>query len=227
MSGTTRGAILGSLTVLAALALAMCAEPVRASGIPTVDAAAIVQLKLQYDQLLQQYDTLRDQYAAVIGHYGRGAGFGEAIDAATVVPGSWQSVVAEQAKGAFGARQAQAEALIQTEPPAGFADPDSHTATGYRLSTDAVRSAIAGGDALYGQVQVHLSNLARLGQQVDTTENIKDGQDLQNRIAAESGLLQSALAKLTTLNMNLQASLANHVNQATAQRQRYFSAVGR
>ncbi|CAG9183991.1 type IV secretion system protein [Cupriavidus respiraculi] len=209
--------------ILAAVVLAVGPLPARASGIPTVDVAAIVQLKLQYDQLLQQYDTLRHQYEAVTGHYGRGAGFGEAVTAASVVPGSWQAVVAEQSRGAFGARQAQAEALIRTAPPDSFADPASPAATSYRFGTDAVRSAMAGGDALYAQAQVHLANLSRLGQQVDTTENIKDGQDLQNRIAAESGLLQSALAKLATLNMNLQASVANQVNQATAQRQRYFA----
>ena len=57
---------------------------------------------------------------------------------------------------------------------------------------------------------------------VDSTANIKDAQDLQNRIASESGMLQSAMAKLNAMNVNLYANMLNQQNQATAATQKYF-----
>lgn len=144
-----------------------------------------------------------------------------------MVPGSWQQVVGAQATGAFGDRQSHYESLLQTLPPSRFRDPSSTTAVTYRLSSDAVRGAMASGEALYQEVQTHLSNLALLGRQVDVTANLKDAQDLQNRIATENGLLQTALAKLNAVQLHLQANVANQVNQSTAARQRYFGGTGR
>jgi type IV secretion system protein VirB5 len=81
---------------------------------------------------------------------------------------------------------------------------------------------MSGGDALYGQVQTHLNNLARLSQQVDSTSNVKDAQDLQNRIATENGMLQSAVGKFNAMNLNLQANALNQQTQATAENNRFF-----
>jgi len=200
--------------------------PAGATGIPTFDLAAETQLKLQFDQLREQYQTLRRQLDSMTGSYGRGgSGLAEALGAAAVVPGSWQQVVAAQAAGAFGDKQARYETVLRTLPPDKFDDPNSAVAVTYKLSTDAVRSAMASGEALYGEVQTHLNNLAALGRQVDATANIKDAQDLQNRIATESGLMQSALAKLNAVHLHLQANFANQINQSTAVRQRYFGRV--
>jgi type IV secretion system protein VirB5 len=71
-------------------------------------------------------------------------------------------------------------------------------------------------------VQTHLSNLSRLSQVIDGTQNIKDAQDLQNRISAENGMMQSAIAKLNAMNINLQANMLNQQNQATGATQKYF-----
>lgn len=194
-----------------------------AQGMPTFDVANLIQAKLRYEQLKQQYDTLQRHYAAVTGSYGRGQiGTLEAVKAASIVPGSWQEVVARQASGDFASKSNYYETLIKTMPSELFADPKAQAATNYKLSTDSVRAAMAGGDVLYGEVQAHLNNLARLNQQVDATTNIKDAQDLQNRIATENGMLQTALAKVATLNMNLQANLVNQQNQATATNQNYY-----
>jgi type IV secretion system protein VirB5 len=61
-----------------------------------------------------------------------------------------------------------------------------------------------------------------MSQQVDTTTNVKDAQDLQNRISSENGMLSSAMAKLNAMNMNLQANLVNQQNQATAGNQKFY-----
>ena len=211
---------LASLAVAASMSAAV---PVIAGGIPTFDAATVLQLQQQFMQMQQQYETLKQQYAAVTGSYGRGQmGLSDSIRAATVIPGSWQEVVARQQSGAFGAKQSYYEKLINTMPQDLFTNPQGQNATTYKMSTDSVRAALAGGDSLYSEVQTHLNNLARMSQQVDTTTNIKDAQDLQNRIASENGILQSATAKLNAMNMNLQANMVNQQNQATAANQNFF-----
>ncbi|CEH39687.1 type IV secretion system protein [Xanthomonas citri] len=215
------------LVALAVAASLGASVPTFATGMPTFDAAAVLQLQQQFQQLQEQYKTLKDQYAAVTGSYGRGQiGLGDSINAASVVPGSWQEVVAQQQSGAFGSKQAAYEKLINTMPQDLFANPQAQNATTYKMSTDAVRAALAGGDSLYAEVQTHLNNLARMSQQVDATVNIKDAQDLQNRIAGENGMMQSAMAKLNAMNMNLQADMVNQQNQATAATQKYFRRTG-
>jgi type IV secretion system protein VirB5 len=206
--------IITALLVLTGLA--PLTAPAQIQGIPTFDASTVFQLQ-------QQYESLKKQYDAITGSYGRGQiGLQESINASSVVPGSWQEVVTLQNKGAFSSRQAYYERLIRTLPAEIFQDPKSRNATSYKMSTDSVRAALAGGDALYAQVQTHLNNLSRMSQQVDTTTNLKDAQDLQNRIAVENGMMQSALGKLNAMNMNLQANMLNQQNQATSANQQYY-----
>lgn len=212
-----------TLVVLAATAFLNVSLPVFATGMPTFDAATVLQLGKQLKQLQDQYKTLQNQYAAVTGSYGRGhIGLSDSIRTASVVPGSWQEVVALQQSGAFGSKQAVYEKLINTMPQDLFVNPLSQNATTYKMSADSVRAALAGGDVLYSEVQTHLNNLASMSQQVDTTVNIKDAQDLQNRIASENGMLSSAMAKLNAMNMNLQANMVNQQNQATAENQKFY-----
>lgn len=194
-----------------------------AQGIPTYDAATVLQLQQQFQQLQKQYTTLKNQHEAITGTYGRGqSGMQDAIKSSSVVPGSWQEVVAQQQSGAFGNKQTYYEKLLKTLPQDLFRDPKSQNATTYKLSTDSVRAAMSGGEVLYSQVQTHLNNLAKLSQQVDSTTNIKDAQDLQNRISTENGMMQSALGKLNAMNMNLQANMLNQQTQATSSNQRYY-----
>ncbi|CAJ3267469.1 putative type IV secretion system protein VirB5 [Burkholderia pseudomallei] len=215
------------VTLAVAASLGASVPAFATTGIPTFDAATVIQLQQQFKQLQDQYKTLKDQYAAVTGSYGRGVtGLNQSINAASVVPGSWQEVVAQQQSGAFGSKQSYYEKLINTMPQDLFANPQGQNATNYKMSTDSVRAAMAGGDSLYSEVQTHLNNLSVLSQQVDTTVNVKDAQDLQNRISTENGMLSSAMAKLNAMNMNLQANLLNQQNQATAATQKYFRRTG-
>lgn len=181
------------------------------------------QLVQQYKQLVETYNQLKREYEAITGAYGKGQiGLSESVQAAGVVPGSWQDVVARQASGAYGSRQKFYEDMIKTMPSDVFQAPDSQRTRDYKMSTDSVRAALAGGDALFGEVQTHLQNLQMLSQQVDSTKNIKDAADLQNRISTENGMLSTAMGKISAMNMNLQANLLNRQNQATSNSERYF-----
>lgn len=217
------------IDIAAALAVGM-ASPAFSTGVPVGDAGTWMALQQQYAQLQQQYETLKNQYAtmqqqlsSITGSYGRGTvGLDEAIRSSSVVPGSWQEVVAQQNSGAYGSTQARYERLLQTLPQELFADPNGRQATTYKLSTDSVRAAFTGGEVLYSQVQRHLNTLATLAQLVESTRNIKDAQDLNNRINTETGMLQTALAKMEAMNLNLQANVLNEQAQAEAETQRYF-----
>jgi len=177
----------------------------------------------QLTAMRNQFEKLNQQYQAITGHYGRGElGLAESVSAAGVVPGSWQEVVKLQNSGAYRALQNNVDQLMKTIPQELFRDPNGQSAADYKLTTDAVRAAMAGGEALYSQVQTNVNNLLTLASKIEQTVNAKDAADLQNRIAAENGLLQSAMAKLTIMNVNLQANMLNQQNQATAiNQQRY------
>jgi len=195
--------------------------------IPTTDILTQMQLLNQLNQMKQQYDTLKQQYQAVTGAYGRGSiGLADSIKSSSVVPGSWQEVVARQNSGAFGSSQNAYEKLIKTMPQELFQNPQGQGAATYKLSTDSVRAAMSGGETLYSQVQTHLNNLAMMAKQVDNTANTKDAADLQNRISTENGMLQTAMAKLNVMNMNLQANMLNQQNQATATNQQRYKRTG-
>lgn len=203
-----RGVVLGLLAMT---------NSALAQGIPTYDASTVIQLQQQYQQMKQQYE-------ALTGNGGFNAlGYNDAVAAAAIVPGSWQDVVANQAKGVYGARQQHYEQSIQTLPPEGFTDPNGQDAVSYRMSTDAVRSSLAGGDQLYGAVQTHLNNITALGHRVDATDSLKEAQDLQNRIATETAMMQTAAAKLNALTLNLQANMVNAQNQAVSANKKFYT----
>jgi len=185
--------------------------------------ATMTQWANQLTAMRNQFDKLNQQYQAITGHYGRGvSGLADAVSSVGVVPGSWQEVVKLQNSGAYRSIQNNVDQLIKTIPPELFRDPNGQDAANYKLTTDAVRTAMAGGEALYSQVQTNLNNLLSLASQIEQTVNAKDASDLQNRIATENGLLQSAMAKLSIMNLNLQANVLNQQNQATAiNQQRY------
>lgn len=209
-----------SLCVIAFMAYGLSCN---AAGIPTFDAATVLQLQQEFQQLQKQYETLKQQYQAVTGSYNRGqVGLNDSINSASVVPGSWQEIVAQQQSGAFGARASFYDKLLKTMPQDLFSDPQSEKATTYRLSSSSVRAAMTGGELLYQEVQTHLNNITRLSQLVDETQNVKDAQDLQNRISTENGMMQSALGKLSAMNMNLQANMLNEQAQATSANQHFY-----
>jgi type IV secretion system protein VirB5 len=101
---------------------------------------------------------------------------------------------------------------------------DKAQGSNYKMSTDSVRATMAGGESLYDEAQTHLQNFQNLARQVDSTANVKDAADLQNRMTGELGMAQAAQTKLQALNANLVANQVNESNQATATRTQFFQA---
>jgi type IV secretion system protein VirB5 len=207
----------------ACVVLSMASMQTFATGVPTLAVATDTQLGMMGSQLKDEITQLKSQLDAVTRSYGRGSsGLSDAIDASSIVPGSWQDVVSQQKSGVYGTRQAAYEKVMNTMSPDSF--DDKAQGSNYKMSTDSVRATMAGGESLYDEAQTHLQNFQNLAQQVDSTANVKDAADLQNRMTGELGMAQAAQTKLQALNANLVANQVNESNQATATRTQFFQA---
>jgi type IV secretion system protein VirB5 len=192
-----------------------------ADGVPTVNIIEQGQLEQSLTALGQQLSELKQQYAAVVGSYGRGAeGLAGAINSSAVVPGSWQDVVAQQKSGTYANLQSTYGQVMNALSPGSFAN--SNQGANYKLNTDVTLAGLSVSEALYNESQTHLANFQMLAQQVDTTQNVKDAADLQNRMTAELGMAQASQTKLQALTARLAASQLNGSTQADAVRANFF-----
>lgn len=192
-----------------------------AGGVPTISLPEIEQLEKSLNALNEQINQMKQQYAAVTGTYQRGAQLlDDAISAAKSVPGSWQDVVSMQNGGVLGNIKNSYEQIIKTLPVEQFRD--KRQGSNYKMATDSVRSALAGSETIFNEAQTHLNNFTQLARQIDSTVNVKDAADLQNRMSAEMGLAQAAQMKLTALTASLTANQLNADNQGVAARQKFL-----
>lgn len=199
--------------------------------IPVTDGASITQsitnTLQQIEQLHAQIEQMKQQYEAVTGSYGRGVqGLEEAISAVKNIPGSWQDIVSRQASGEFGRLAQKYEETLKPLSQDDFPETSQRVGGAYQMSSDAVIASFAGAEVLHEEIQTHLSNLESLARQIDTTTNIKDAQDLQNRITAEQALVQTAMGNMGTIQMNLQGTLLNQQLQAEAETKEFYKWKG-
>ena len=82
----------------------------------------------------------------------------------------------------------------------------------------APRAAFAVTDATYDAVEIHRKNIEQLIQRIDSTQNIKEATDLNNRLVSENAMLQIAIARLSAVQGNLSASAENDRVQTQATR---------
>ena len=191
-----------------------------------IDAANLQQSVAQYTQMVEQVsqlkaqlEQLKSQYQAVTGSYGLGSLMqSETLSAASIVPGSWQEVVKLQQSGAFKSKLDYYENLMKRVDPALFANDTSRNAGAYKLSYDNTRAAFAVTDATYDSVETHRKNIEQLIQRIDSTQNIKEATDLNNRLVSENAMLQISVARLAAVQNNLNASAENDHVQSQATR---------
>ena len=77
-------------------------------------------------------------------------------------------------------------------------------------------AAFAVTDATYDSVETHRKNIEQLIQRIDSTQNVKEATDLNNRLVSENAMLQISVARLAAVQNNLNASAANDRVQAQA-----------
>ena len=177
------------------------------------------QMVEQITQLKAQLEQLRSQYQAITGSYGVGGLLqGEALAAQSIVPGSWQDIVKLQQAGIYKSKMDYYEGLMKAVDPALLEAEKSRSTGAYKLSYDNTRAAFAVTDATYDAVEVHRRNIEQLIQRIDSTQNIKEATDLNNRRISENSMLQIAVARLAAVQGNLSASAQNDRLQSQATR---------
>ena len=191
-----------------------------------IDATNLQQSIQQYQQMVEQVtqlkaqlEQLRNQYQAITGTYGVGGILqGEALAAQGIVPGSWQDIVKLQQAGLYKTKMDYYEGLMKAVDPALLEAEKSRSSGAYKLSYDNTRAAFAVTDATYDAIEVHRRNIEQLIRRIDSTQNIKEATDLNNRLISENGMLQIALARLSAVQGNLSASAQNDRLQSQATR---------
>lgn len=229
------------MKVVRLLVFLIClSAPVMASAVLS-EGAMLAVLKSQLESLKSQYAMLQRQYALLqqqLGAMRNGNKRGEqewkaAVKATNAVPGTWQDVVARQKSGdletyrEFASRRKKNEQKLQALPSAEFSSPGKQRAKDYQLSADSVLAAMSGGEALYDEVSVHLNNLVKIGRDIDKTDNVKEAQDMQNRLSVEAAMLQAAMTRMNALHMQLQAASVNQENRAEAANEMFYQWKGK
>jgi type IV secretion system protein VirB5 len=177
------------------------------------------QMVEQVNQLKAQLEQLKRQYEAVTGSYGVGAILQEVTTAAqAAVPGSWQEVVKLQQAGKYKNKLDYYEAMMRTVDAAILEQQQSRGTKAYKLSYENTRAAFAVTDATYDSIDIHRRNIEQLMRRIDMSRNIKEAADLGNRLVAENAMLQIAVARLSAVQNNLQASASNERVQSQATR---------
>ena len=177
------------------------------------------QMVEQVAQLKAQLEQMRNQYQAITGSYGIGGLLqGDALAAQSIVPGSWQDVVRLQQAGKYKTKMDYYERLMKAVDPSVLERTKGRNAGAYKLSYDNTRAAFAVTDATYDAVETHRRNIEQLIQRIDSTQNIKEAADLNNRLISENAMLQIAIARLAAVQGNLSASAQNDRLQSHATR---------
>jgi type IV secretion system protein VirB5 len=191
-----------------------------------IDASNLQQSMQQYVQMVEQVNQLKaqlaqmkDQYRAVTGSYGIGSLLQEeTLAAGSIVPGSWQEVVRLQQAGKYKTKMDYYEGLMKAVDPALLEKNTTRSAGAYKLSYDNTRAAFAVTDATYESVETHRRNIEQLVRRIDSTQNIKEAADLNNRLISENAMLQISVARLAAVQGNLTASVQNDRLQSQATR---------
>ena len=199
---------------------------------PVIDTTAIARMVQQINEMKKQYEVLKQQYAemqatkdAVTGSYGVSMIANTAKDQATrrALPPTWQEVVNLQKSGFYGQRQDYFNKLLPNiDDKLLSQDPKNRNVVSYQMSTGNTQAAFAATEAIYNKIQDRLQTIESLTQEIDKTDNIKNATDLDSRIAAENGFMNIDMARLSAIQLSLQATLQNNQNQATANHAEFF-----
>jgi type IV secretion system protein VirB5 len=211
---------------LASIALAIAtltAMPPAKAQIPVIDAAAILQLISQLEELQRHYEMLVKQYKAITGDYGIGSAIVD-IEFIDQVPATWLEVVANQKSGKYGALQEKYEQVVRTVDADLLSDTvdGGRTKRAYQMTQREVKSAFSMAEVIFESLDKRTRNLMALQAQIDTTPNIKAAMDLNSRIQVENSYILADIARLSGMQNRLQGNLVNYNTQGTARHAEFF-----
>lgn len=167
--------------IVLSLSMLSPALTTHATGLPVFDAAnainalqQIIHMKEQIDNQIEQISQLKKQLEAVTGSKDIGSALGNIADQ---LPDEWQSIYNSVGNADY-------KKLIQGK------NYTPETAL-KQLTQDHELSIKA-----FNDTKRRLDNIQKMIQKIDETEDLKAAQDLQNRIAAESAIIQNNQTKL-------------------------------
>ena len=164
------------------------------------DPTAVANMVKQLAQMQQQYEVMRKQYESTTGN----TGIGTTKDVKDVVSGSWQDVVNNQKSGSFGSAQKSYDKVLTTIGADGMKDLMCNDK--YKRDYNTVKTGFAFSDASYNALNEHVANLTDLKNKINSTQSVKEAQDLANAIAIEQGYINSIGAKLSAVQTNLESN---------------------
>lgn len=202
-----------ALGVALALGASTMSAPVMASGVPTVDVAAIAQMVQQFKMLEQQLTNMKDQLKqaenqvkAMTGTRGmeqvlRGDN--------QYIPTSWQETLAQMNGGQIG------DLAKSIKDNASRVDPQllnqlltsdtAATSTGFANSAASAQASAGQSYELSGQ---RMGRLSALMDEIGSATDAKAIADLQARISVEQAMLQNETIKMQALAQSASAQQA-------------------
>ncbi|MGF6766185.1 type IV secretion system protein VirB5 [Paraburkholderia sp. GAS33] len=200
--------------LLASVAIVSClSAPVHAQGIPVIsvselaqDVLMVTQLEQQLSTMEQQYTTMTNQYQALTGNRNLGQILNDS-SLRNMLPSSWQSVYSAVQSGSLPAISSAAQ---QIEAAEGMT---ANTA-GQQRYNDTLSANKAISMQGFQQTQSELQNIQSLMQQSNLTQDPAAKADLQNRLQAESAIVQNQqtqmnlVGQLEKIEQNLAAQQA-------------------
>jgi type IV secretion system protein VirB5 len=197
--------------------------PARASGMPVIDVANLMQALQQYMQLTAQLQQLeqqlaqaQQQYASITGSRGMGGLFNSGLEQQMrqYAPGSWQQSLAVLQQGGLPgsaadvARAAQSFARAQGITPTGAQVYPGSPANAQAFAATAGASAAAAGlsEAAYDQTQARMQRVQQYLAQIDATPDLKAAIDLNARLLAEMNESLTQLIQLQAAAIQAQGS---------------------
>ena len=206
------------VALIAAVGLALAVPaPVRATGIPVIDIAALTQLiqqvmywENQLQQMQAHLDQLKQTYGALTGPRGMQSLLPITLQARNYLPPTWTDVSALTSGGSGGygalsslvAGRIQAVSVLPASALAALPPAQRQLLTDGRNSAALLQGL---SQTAYASTSARFQQLQSLIQAVGSATDMKAINDLQGRIQSEQSMLANDQAKLTSLYQAAQA----------------------
>lgn len=203
--------------------LVVTGTPARASGMPVIDVANLMQAVQQYmqlsaqlQQLQQQLAQAQQQYGSITGSRGMGGLFNSGIEQQMrqYAPGTWQQSLAVLQQGGLPGSAADVQRAAQSFAQSqGIAQAGTQVFPGspanaqaYSASAGATAAAAGLSQAAYDQTQARMQRVQQYLAQINGTPDLKAAIDLNARLLAEVNEALTQLIQLQAAQMQAQGS---------------------
>ncbi len=198
--------VLSVALVTTAIGGVVSTMPARASGIPVLDVANLMNAIQQYTQMVEQLAQLqaqlqqaKQQYESLTGSRGLGSIMSENYTSA--VPRNWQETLAAMEDGgSIGSLATSIAEQASQLDDEHFNDVLDEVTASLRTNLENDASAQALNAQIYDNSGDRFERLQGLMGEINSAQDMKAIADLQARLQVESGMLTNELIKLQAMN---------------------------